>query len=113
MNIKQTKIEIWFDKTTQSFFAFSEDKKSHAFLKNGGNNTINEMIEKIKEDLNSTNDEFPDYLRFLRENDGSWTIESYFDENASVNENGIPSIVDFINNLEEMDITLTDRGTLN
>lgn len=113
MNTKQTKIEIWFDKTTQSFFAFSEDKESHTFLKNGGNNTINEMIEKIKEDLNSTNDEFPDYIRFIREKDGIWTIQSYFDENVGFDEDGTPSIVYFMNNFEEMDITLTDRGTLN
>lgn len=36
MKIEQTKIEIWFDKTTQSFFAFSDDKDSHEFLKKGG-----------------------------------------------------------------------------
>ena len=113
MNTKQTKIEIWFDKMSQSLFLFGDDKKSHSFLKNSGNNIIKGMIEKIKDDLNSTNDEFPDYLRFLRDNNGTWTIESYFDENVGCDEDGKPSIVDFMNNIDEMDISLTDRGTLN
>lgn len=113
MNRKETKIEIWFDKMSQTLFLFSDDKESHEFFKNGGNDVINEMIEKIKEDLSSTNDEFPDYLRFLRDNDGTWTIESYFDENVGCDEDGKPSIVDFMSNIDEMDISLTDRGTLN
>ena len=65
--------------------------------------TKDEMIEKIKDDLSSTNDEFPDYLRFLRDNDGSWTIESFFDENVGCDEDGKPSIVDFMSNIDEMD----------
>lgn len=107
------KIEIWFDKMSQSLFLFGDDKKSHSFIKKGGNEVIKEMIEKIKNDLNSTNDEFPDYLRFIRENNGSWTIESFFDENVGYDEDGKPSIVDFMNSIDEMDISLTDRGVLN
>lgn len=107
------KIEIWFDKMSQSLFLFADDKKSHSFIKKNGNKVINEMIEEIKNDLNSTNDEFPDYLRFIRESDGSWTIESFFDENVGYDEDGKPSIVDFINSIDEMDISLTDRGVLN
>lgn len=110
---KQAKIEIWFDKASQTLFLFGNDKKSHSFLKNNGNNVINEMIEKIKEDLSSTNDEFPDYLRFLRDNDGTWSIESFFDENAGFDEDGKPSIVDFMNNVDEVDVSFTDRGELN
>jgi len=107
------KIEIWFDKMSQSLFLFGDDKKSHSFIKKGGNEVIKEMIEKIKNDLNSTNDEFPDYLRFIRENDGSWSIESFFDENVGYDEDGKPSIVDFMNSIDKMDISLTDRGILN
>lgn len=108
-----TKIEVWFDKMSQSFFLFSEDKESHSFIKKGGNKDINEMVEKIKTDLSSTNDEFPDYIRFLREDDGTWTIQSFYDENVGCDEDGKPSIVDFMSNIDEMDISLTDRGTLN
>lgn len=107
------KIEIWFDKMSQSLFLYGDDKKSHAFMKKGGNKDINEMIEKIKDDLESTHDEFPDYLRFIRENDGTWTIESYFDENVGCDEDGKPSIVDFMNNIDEMETSFTDRGMLN
>lgn len=107
------KIEIWFDNMSQSLFLFGDDKKSHSFIKKNGNEVIKEMVEKIKNDLNSTNDEFPDYLRFIRENDGSWTIESFFDENVGYDEDGKPSIVDFMNSIDEMDISLTDRGVLN
>lgn len=107
------KIEIWFDKMSHSLFLFGDDKKSHSFIKKGGNEVIKEMIEKIKNDLNSTNDEFPDYLRFIRENNGSWTIESFFDENVGYDEDGKPSIVDFMNSIDEMDISLTDKGVLN
>ncbi len=106
-------IEVWFDKMSQSLFLLSDDKKSHSFIKNNGNKVINEMIEKIKDDLNSTNDEFPDYLRFLRDKDGTWSIEGFFDENVGYDEDGKPSIVDFISNIDEMEISLTDRGTLN
>lgn len=107
------KIEIWFDNMSQSLFLFGDDKKSHSFIKKNGNEVIKEMVEKIKNDLNSTNDEFPDYLRFIRENDGSWSIESFFDENVGYDEGGKPSIVDFMNSIDEMDISLTDRGVLN
>ena len=113
MKSKAIKIEVWFDRMSQTLFVFKEDKESYAFLKKGGNNVINEMIEKIKDDLNSTNDEFPDYLRFLRDSDGTWTIESFFDENVGCDEDGKPSIVDFMSNIDEMEISLTDRGTLN
>lgn len=106
------KIEIWFDKISQTLFLFSDDKESHSFIKKNGGEVINEMVEKIKNDLSSTNDEFPDYLRFLRENDGTWTIESFFDENASYDEDGRPSIVDFMNSIDEIDVSFTDRGTL-
>lgn len=107
------KIEIWFDKMSQSLFLFGDDKKSHSFIKKNGNEMIKEMIKKIKNNLNSTNDDFPDYLRFIRESDGSWVIESFFDENVGYDEDGKPSIVDFMNNIDEMDISLTDRGVLN
>lgn len=107
------KIEVWFDKMSQSLFLFGDDKKSHSFIKKGGNKEINEMVEKIKDDLSSTNDEFPDYVRFLREKGGTWTIEAFFDENVGYGEDGKPSIVDFMNNLGEMDVSLTDRGELN
>ena len=113
MKRKQTKIEIWFDKASQTLFLFGDDKKSHSFLKNNGNNVVNEMIEKIKDDLSSTNDEFPDYLRFLRDDDGTWAIQSFFDENVGFDEDGKPSIVDFMNNIDAMEISLADRGTLN
>lgn len=109
---KQTKIEIWFDKSSQTFFAFSEDKESHVFLKKGGNKDIMKMIGKIEDDLNSTNDDFPDYLRFIRDSDGTWTIESYFDENVGYDKDGKPSIVDFMSNIDEMEVSLTDRGIL-
>lgn len=108
-----TKIEVWFDKMSQTLFLFGDDKKSHSFIKKGGNKEINEMVEKIKNDLSSTNDEFPDYIRFIRGNDGTWTIESFYDENVGFDEDGKPSIVDFMSNIDEMDISLTDRGTLN
>ena len=107
------KIEIWFDKMSQSLFLFGDDKKSHSFIKKNGNEVIKEMVEKIKNDLNSTNDGFPDYLRFIRENDESWTVESFFDENVGYDEDGKPSIVDFMNSIDEMDISRTDRGVLN
>jgi len=113
MNTKQAKIEIWFDKMSQTLFLFGDDKKSHSFLKKKGSKVINEMIEKIKDNLNSSGDELPDYIRFLRSNDGTWTIESFFDENVGYDEYGRPSIVDFMNNVDEMEISLTDRGTLN
>lgn len=113
MRIKLTKIEIWFDKMSQSIFLFEDDEKSHSFIKKGGNEGIKEMVEKIKKDISETNDEFPDYLRFVRENDGSWNVEGFFDENVGYDEDGKPSIVDFMSNIDEMEISLTDRGTLN
>lgn len=112
MSTKKKRIEIWFDKMSQTLFCFGNDKKSQSSIKNEAKN-INEMIEKIKKDVNSTKDEFPDYIRFLKENDGTWSIEGFFDENVGYDENGKPSIVDFMNNINEMDISLTDRGTLN
>lgn len=113
MKRKEAKIEIWFDKISQSLFLFGDDKKSNSFLKKGGNDVINEMIEKIKDNLKSTNDEFPDYIRFLRNDDSTWTIESFFDENAGCDKDGKPSIVDFMSNIDEMEISFTDRGKLN
>ena len=113
MKKKETKTEIWFDKITQSLFLFGNDKKSNLFLKKGGNEVIGEMIEKIKDNLNSTNDEFPDYIRFLRNDDSTWTIESFFDENAGFDKDGKPSIVDFMSNIDEMEISFTDKGKLN
>ena len=113
MKRKEVKIEIWFDKISQSLFLFGDDKKSHSFIKKNGNVVINEMIEKVKNDINSTNDEFPDYLRFSRGCDGTWDIEGFFDENAGFDKDGKPSIVDFMNNIDEMKISLTDRGKLN
>lgn len=116
MNTKNKKIEIWFDKMSQTLFCYEDDKKSQSFIKNEAKNEtkcINEMIEKIKNDVNSTNDEFPDYIRFLRENDETWSIEGFFDENVGCDENGKPSIVDFMSNINEMKISFTDRGTLN
>ena len=107
------KIEVWFDKMSQSFFLFSNDKKSRSFIKKGGNKEINEMVEKIKDDLSSTNDEFPDYVRFSREKGGTWTIEGFFDDNVGYGEDGRPSIVDFMSNVDEVDVSLTDRGELN
>lgn len=112
MNTK-FKIEVWFDNASQTLFLFKDDKKSNDFLKKSGNKVINEMIEKIKDDLSTTNDAFPDYIRFLRDSDGSWTIQSFFDENVGCDEDGKPSIVDFMSNVDEMDISLTDRGELN
>ena len=112
MKKKEAKTEIWFDKISQSLFLFGNDKKSNSFLKKGGNDVINEMIEKIKDNLNSTNDEFPDYIRFLRNDDSTWTIESFFDENAGYDKDGKPSIVDFMSNINEMEISFTDRGKL-
>lgn len=113
MKNKKAKTEIWFDKISQSLFLFGDDKKSKSFIKKGGNDVIKEMIEKIKDNLNSTNDEFPDYIRFLRNDDGTWSIESFFDENAGCGKDGKPSIVDFMNNIDEMEISFTDRGNLN
>ena len=113
MKTKKAKIEIWFDNDSQTLFLFGDDKKSNEFLKKGGNNVIIEMIDKIKNDLSSTNDEFPDYIRFIRDSDGAWTIQSFFDENVGCDEDGKPSIVDFMGNFDETEISLIDRGTLN
>lgn len=113
MKRKEAKIEIWFDKISQSLFLFGDDKKSHSFIKKNGNDVIKEMIEKIKDDIKSTNDEFPDYLRFSRCSDGTWEIEGFFDENVGFDEDGKPSIVDFMNNVDEIKSSFTDRGTLN
>lgn len=113
MGKKEAKIEIWFDKITNSLFLHSDDKKSQSFLNKNGNVVINEMIEKIKDDIKATNDEFPDYLRFLRGNDGSWNIEGFFDENVGCDKDGKPSIVDFMCNINNLKISLTDRGKLN
>ena len=113
MGKKEAKIEIWFDKITNSLFLHSDDKKSQSFLNKNGNVVINEMIEKIKDDIKTTNDEFPDYLRFLRGNDGSWNIEGFFDENVGCDKDGKPSIVDFMGGVGGVEVSLTDRGKLN